>query len=54
MIDLVTQLERSRGENDLPDVGLPFRVGMVGGRVQAMDPKDPELWDSESKFYAMC
>jgi len=54
MVDLVIRLKRSGGENDLPDVGPPFRVGGVGGRVRAMDPKDRELWDSESKFYTMC
>ena len=54
MVDLVIQLECSRGRNDLPDVGLPFRVSRVGGRVRTMDPKDPELWDSESKFYTIC
>ena len=54
MVNLVTQLKRSGGENGLPDVGSPSRVDRVGGSVWTMDPKDPELWDWESRFYTMC
>jgi len=52
MVDLVAKLERSEGENDLPDAGSPFRADRVGRRVRTKDPRGLRTFDYN--FYTMC
>ena len=53
-MDLVARHKRSEGENDLPNLGPPFRVGGVGRRVRTNDPREPGPWGSGYNFYTMC
>lgn len=53
-MDLMAQLKRSEGEEDLPNFGTSFRVGGVGRRMRINDPREPGPWGEKYNFYTMC